>query len=167
MRSPTRSKAREDTRRKAIKSGSFRGKAAKSRTPFRGDHSRSSVANQLRDFTWNEIGVVDHVHDANCVYLDMDSNASPSIRPLYAVFRIVGVRPLWIEYRRTARGWHVIVYLRDSLLPAETIALQCCCGSDKRREALNLMRLLAIRRTPITSRFWRRRWNILFSRKLR
>jgi len=52
------------------------------------------------------------------------------------------------------------------MLPAELVAFQACCGSDQRRETLNLMRVLAIRKTPITSPFWRDRWNLLFSEKL-
>lgn len=69
---------------------------------------------------------------------------------------------------RTRRGWHVLIKLRERLLPSELVALQSCLGSDGRREALNLMRALAIRKecdgvTP----YWKKRWNILFSGKLR
>lgn len=98
--------------------------------------------------------------------IDVDSRRSPSLRETVAVCRIVGVRPVWACYRRTRRGWHLILYLRDQLLPAECIALQCCLGSDARREALNLMRVLAIRRTPITRRYWVNRWNLLYRSKL-
>lgn len=98
--------------------------------------------------------------------VDIDHKRAPRIRAIYAVCRIVGVSPLWVAYRRTRRGWHLIIYLRDRLQPAELIALQSCFGSDGRREALNLMRVLAIRRTPITNPFWLTRWNLLYERKL-
>jgi hypothetical protein len=98
--------------------------------------------------------------------VDIDRQRAPRIREIFSVCRIVGVSPLWIAYRRTNRGWHVILYLRDHLHAAECIAFQACLGSDRRREALNLMRVLAIRRTPISDPFWRTRWNLLYERKL-
>lgn len=164
-RSSTRSKTKEK-HRKVTRSGLCRGKVDAFRKTFNGQRSRSSQANQLRDFQFNEVGVIDHVSDQRMAYIDVDDRYAPSIRQFYSVCRIVGVSPVWINYRRTKKGWHIIIRLRDRLRPAETIALQACCGSDLRREALNLMRIIAIRRTPITSRFWRRRWNILFREKL-
>lgn len=103
---------------------------------------------------------------AKRLYLDFDRPLAPSLTSLFAVFRIVGVRVVWLCYRRTRRGWHVIVHLNDRLLPSEAIALQACCGSDGRREALNLMRVIGIRTAPITSRYWIERWNLLYSTKL-
>lgn len=100
------------------------------------------------------------------VYIDVDRAACPRVVDLYAIFRVIHVRPVWICFRRTRRGWHAIVRLRDRLQSAEIIALQACCGSDPRRETLNLMRVLSIRRAPIRNRFWRRRWNLLYQGKL-
>lgn len=122
--------------------------------------------NHLRDFAFHKVGVVNDVATNRTLYLDMDQPASPRLAPIFAICRIVGVRPMWIEYRRTQNGWHVVLVLRDRLERAEIVALQALCGSDKRRETLNLMRVLAIRRTPITDPFWQQRWNLLYSRKL-
>src|SRR5688572_32820619 len=116
--------------RAVSKSKSSHGKVDKFRKKCRGDRSRSSQVNQLRDFQFNEIGVIAHVADETMVYLDIDSRTSPSIRTIFAGCRIVGVRPMWVAYRRTARGWHVIIHLHDRLQPAETIALQSVLGSD-------------------------------------
>lgn len=107
------------------------------------------------------------------IYLDFDfarpDRRSPSLRPIFTVLRMVGLRPLGsaIAMERTRRGWHIIMRMRETLQPAEIVALQACLGSDRRREALNLMRALAIRKgcngvTP----HWRKRWNILFGGKL-
>jgi hypothetical protein len=97
--------------------------------------------------------------------LDYDFRRVPRVRPLWAVCRIVGVRPLTIRTDRTRRGWHVLIVLAERLCPAEIVALQAIMGSDDRREALNLMRVIAIRKRP-PAPFWRDRWNILFERKL-
>lgn len=101
-------------------------------------------------------------------YIDVDTIRAPALRPYYAVCRIVGVRPLWIAYERTRRGWHVVIQFgsRDRFTPAELVAFQACCGSDIRRESLNLMRVCAIRRGRLPA-FWRKRWNLLFVYKPR
>lgn len=97
---------------------------------------------------------------------DFDFRHGPSLRPFWAVCRIVGLRIKRIRLDRTARGWHTVLYIQESLTPSETVALQAILGSDDRREALNLMRVIAIRqRDP--GGFWRDRWNLLFSEKLR
>jgi hypothetical protein len=84
---------------------------------------------------------------------------------MLAVLRTIGLRPQWLRTDRTRRGWHVIIKLTRSLLPAETVAVQALLGSDSRRESLNLMRAISVqRRDP--GAFWRRRWNLLFTYKL-
>jgi hypothetical protein len=57
--------------------------------------------------------------------------------------------------------------LNRAFTRGELVAFQACCGSDLRREALNLMRVVGIRTTPIRSKFWRDRWNILYSEKVK
>jgi hypothetical protein len=98
--------------------------------------------------------------------LDYDRRRVPRVGPIYAVCRIAGLRPVWIETRRTRRGWHVRVYFRDALTPAELVAFQAACGSDPRREALNLMRVLAMRRRENVGEFWSARWNLLYEKKI-
>jgi hypothetical protein len=117
---------------------------------------------------------MEHFSDPRKIYLDVDFKKlkfrvrGPSLRPLWTVLRLVGLRPSSdvICYERTRRGWHVIIELPEKLKPAETVALQLALGSDPRREALNLMRVLGMRRNGVT-RFWSSRWNILYSRKLK
>ena len=111
-----------------------------------------------------------HFAKRNLAYLDFDfkrpAQESPRINPLFVVSRLVGVIPESFCYERTRRGWHIIIHLRENLAPAELVALQACLGSDRRREALNLMRVLGMKRYGVTD-FWKRRWNILYSEKLR
>jgi hypothetical protein len=61
----------------------------------------------------------------------------------------------------------VVLYFHERFQPAEIVALQSILGSDARRERLNLMRVLGMRSTPVDSKFWRARWNILYAYKLR
>lgn len=116
-------------------------------------------------------GKMQHYSEPDRLYLDFDfqrpDRRSPRLRPFWTVLRMVGLRPLQTIMERTRHGWHVIIKINRELQPAETVALQSCLGSDGRREALNLMRVLAMRKkcygvTP----FWRARWNILYSSKL-
>lgn len=97
--------------------------------------------------------------------LDFDFRRVPRLGPMWAVCRIVGLRPRSIRTDRTRRGWHVIVELNERLQAAELVALQAVLGSDNRRECLNLMRVIGMRKHPV-SPFWRRRWNLLFERKI-
>jgi len=53
------------------------------------------------------------------------------------------------------------------MLAAEQVAAQAILGSDKKREELNLMRVLAIRRNPKLDRWTRERWNLLFDYKIK
>lgn len=115
--------------------------------------------------TFAKIGKVKHATDLRCAYLDFDRIGIPLLRPIFSVCHIAGVRPLWIESRRTKRGWHLRIMFHDRFEPAELVAFQAACGSDPRREALNLMRVLCIRKHGAPA-FWRKRWNLLYSEKL-
>ena len=89
----------------------------------------------------------------------------PRLGPLWVTLRTCQLRPQHVEYRRTRKGWHVVIRVRHALEPAEQVAVQAVLGSDRRREGLNLMRVLCMRRMG-ADRFWRIRWNLLFARKL-
>lgn len=69
---------------------------------------------------------------------------------------------------KTERGVHVILFAewkdRKSLEPAEMVALQLLLGSDFKREAFNLLRAHTLGDAPA---FWRDRWNVLYSEKVR
>jgi len=102
----------------------------------------------------------------NVAYLDLDLGRKMiHLHPIWIVLRAAGLRPRAIATIRTRRGWHIKIHLTRRLAPAELVALQACCGSDRRRETLNLMRILAIARHD-PGPFWRARWNLLYSRKL-
>jgi hypothetical protein len=96
--------------------------------------------------------------DLRTSFCDYDRPRPPSLRWLYAIARVVHVRPVWVRYDRTRRGWHVLIRWSRTWAPAELVALQAVLGSDPMREGLNLMRVM---RHPRAST-----WNLLFSRKL-
>lgn len=112
-------------------------------------------------------GVLGEKANPKRAYLDFDlGRCSPRLAGIHVTLRAIRNRAAWIRYDRTKKGWHIVIALRDALQPAETVALQACCGSDIRRETLNLMRVLAIRRKG-ASPFWRKRYNILYEFKLK
>lgn len=74
---------------------------------------------------------------------------------------MLGVRIVWARYDKTRRGYHVIVRFTRRFSPVEIVAMQALCGSDSKREALNLARVM--------SRYNRngiKRWNLLYRVKL-
>ena len=85
--------------------------------------------------------------------------------PLQSLAHTLGLKVIWQRWDKTRHGWHLIVKLRQKLTLAEIICCQTLLGSDKARERMNLAREISLRLHP--SRFWERRANILFSRKLK
>jgi hypothetical protein len=146
--------AKTDTRRPAP--ADPRGKHGSGLHPYLGQDS----------WTLTRFGHVPETYDAKWVLCDYDFRRVPRVRPMFAVLRTIGLRPVLLRTDRTRRGWHVLIKLSRALQPAETVAVQALLGSDSRRESLNLMRAMSVvRRDP--GPFWRRRWNLLFSSKLR
>ena len=80
------------------------------------------------------------------------------------MLRTIGIIPRQVRYSRTRKGWHVCIAYNGSLSEAETVAVQFALGSDRKRETLNLMRILRLKNAP---KFWRDRWNLLYEEKLR
>lgn len=83
------------------------------------------------------------------VFLDYDFRRTPRLAQLFAACHIAGLKVVSIMDRRTKKGWHRVIRLRQRLSPAETVALQAILGSDRRRENLNLMRVLSLRDTVL------------------
>ena len=120
----------------------------------------------MHRLTFARFGVMKERASTRKILCDFDQPAPPPTRGIWRVLRIVGVRPRYIRYDRTRHGWHVVIGLTMSLTGAELIAIQAILGSDYKREALNLMRLISMRVHP-ASTYWIERSNILFSSKLR
>jgi hypothetical protein len=100
------------------------------------------------------------------IFIDVDEKTCPHLRSLWVTSRILGLRPIFIRFDRTRRGWHIVIRLErrkgknGGFTPLEKVALQAVFGSDVRRESLNLMRVLHGNGKD-------KRWNILYSRKLK
>lgn len=98
----------------------------------------------------------------------------PPLSRVWWVARVLGIKPKWIRYDRTKRGWHIVAEWPKTAFktrcpcgkkhhePFAVLALQTILGSDFRREALNYMRLMSLRR----DRYAMAHWNILYERKL-
>lgn len=92
-----------------------------------------------------------------------DYDGPPIRLPRLAVLvRLMALRPLWVRYERTRRGWHVVLRVRERLRLTETVSVQAILGSDPYREAFDFARA----RTAPNS-WWAARANLLFGEKLR
>lgn len=106
------------------------------------------------------------------LFLDFDTREAYREFPMRARFlaRWVGI-PLSsfrIRRRRTARGWHIVVFKQGSQLeyePLAVVAAQALLGSDWKREGFNLVRALHLNEAPAA---WQKigRWNTLYARKM-
>lgn len=76
----------------------------------------------------------------NCLLIDIDRR-NFSYRKLIDQLRTVGISPEYIRTDRTNRGWHVVIPIPNNMPPLEVICLQAILGSDRKREAMNYMRL--------------------------
>lgn len=92
--------------------------------------------------------------------LDVDRPGCPRLGRLFWILRLMRLRPVLVEYGRTARGWHVTVTARGHLTPVATVAAQAVMGSDRNREVFNLVRALI---WPAGFHRW---GNVLFDRKV-
>lgn len=97
---------------------------------------------------------------------DSASDTLPVTR-INARFRIIGLAYEYCCYTKSARGWHCDIALTEKLERAELIALQCILGDDLTRGALNLMRVIQIRKNGGVDDFWKQRHNILYQRKIK
>jgi hypothetical protein len=88
-----------------------------------------------------------------------------ALSSMFKILRSVNVRPLSFCYARSNRGWHVAIILSRKIGRLERVALQAILGSDRKRECLNLFRVLAMRGKKV-SPFWEQRWNLMFIRKV-
>ena len=63
----------------------------------------------------------------------------------------------------TAKGYHLVLEIKEPLEPLCIVLLQALCGSDLRRETFNMARVLKLSDAPT---FWQTRWNVLYEEKL-
>lgn len=105
-------------------------------------------------------GIVKRYADPAITMCDYDHGRPPTMPDIWRVAARLDIKPVWVEYDRTRRGWHLTIKWNRKFKPAETIALQSILGSDPGRETFNLLRVLSGKAER------NRRWNLLFERKL-
>jgi|ERR1700674_2346138 len=127
---------------------------------------KARLSSEKARWQWGTVAEIETLGDSKTLLLDFDMACPvPRLVPFLARLRIIGLRARWVSYRRTAHGWHVEIGINASLTPSELVAAQAVLGSDLRRETMNLRRAISLR-VHKHSRFWRKRWNIFFLRKL-
>lgn len=164
-KTPSSTRRTKAKTKKVGRSRSWNGRVdARRTTPATNQISR--VLSTLDASQLTRIGILKETTNDTLAFVDLDGRRYPRFGPIWAVCRIAHIRPTTIRCDRTRHGWHLVIRFTRRLLPAELVAFQACVGSDPRREALNLMRVIAIRTKRIRSAFWRRRWNLLYAAKL-
>jgi hypothetical protein len=104
-------------------------------------------------------GIVDAYGAPDLSLCDYDQAEPVSWLFLARIARMIGSKIESVCYRKTVRGWHVIIHWNRRFKPIELVALQAVLGSDGQREAYNLARVLS-------GKARNRRWNLLFEEKL-
>lgn len=164
-----RKNGREDG---AIKQSSGAIRATKTKTLAYGAKTRSAkssaklLSTAVQRNSQITVGQVEERYGNNYALLDFDSPRTPGLRKCWSILSMCDLRACFICDVRSRRGWHRIIKLPSKLSPSELVALQSCLGSDPRREALNLLRVLQIGKEPL-SPLSSSRWNLLFSRKIK
>lgn len=83
---------------------------------------------------------------------------------LVGLLRRAGKRLVWLrqERSRSGKGWHLTLKITPPChSPMEVIALQAVCGSDRYREANNVLRARHVQDGTV-SRYWRTRFNVFY-----
>lgn len=132
----------------------------------RGTPSASFSNQAIPKYRLKNVAEIETCGDSKTLLLDFDM-ARPIQRAskLLYCLRVIGLRARWMRYSRSAHGWHVEIGINVTLAPSEQVACQQALGSDPRREVMNLRRTISLR-VHKHSRFWRKRWNLLFKVKI-
>jgi hypothetical protein len=119
----------------------------------------------MQHYEFGAMGVMEEYSDPRKIVLDYDRKKTPRTMEYFSILRMCGLRVRSVRDDRTRKGWHRTILLHESLAPPYQVAIQMCLGSDRRRECLNLMRVMRTRLRGMSA-FEKRRWNILYRVKL-
>jgi hypothetical protein len=106
-------------------------------------------------------GVVDRYGDAYTTLHDYDGREPPTVDEIRHIAGILRVKVEALEYSASRRGSHLAITWGAKWEPWQIVVIQAILGSDPKREAYNLLRLMS---GADVAKNWR--WNFLFSRKL-
>lgn len=105
-------------------------------------------------------GVVKFYGAPDLTLCDYDKpDRPPTWYHIARVARMINASPLWMRLDRTKNGWHMVICWNRDFKAIETVALQAALGSDVKREAYNLGRVMSGK-----AKDWK--WNVLFLYKL-
>jgi hypothetical protein len=107
-------------------------------------------------------GVVARYAADGITMCDYDRRVVNPEQRVFRVARLIRRAVEWMEFRKTARGWHLTIKWAGCFSPMETVAIQTILGSDPYREAFNFARV----QFGVNVRI-RERWNLLFKEKIR
>lgn len=122
-------------------------------------------------FILGNVGVIDREifrRTSGTLLLVDDDKAAFNWRKFAGTFRIFGSS---LRFRNCSLcfsqngGLHIIIEVSEKLTIPEAIALQLIFGDDPKRAALNMKRWLGMKGKKV-DKFWLKRLNLLFSRKL-
>lgn len=105
-------------------------------------------------------GVVEYYHRPDLILTDFDNDKPVTLPRICEIMGELRLKVRAAEYKKTRRGWHVVLFLARDLQPLETVAVQAILGSDPKRETFNLARVMGGRAKDSI------RWNLLFDYKL-
>jgi hypothetical protein len=133
--------------------------------------SEASIRKELRDKkTFRTVpGIVERYAEPCVTMCDYDRRVIHPMERVWRLSRLIQAVPLWVQFRRTARGWHMVIEWDHAFSHAETVAIQAILGSDPYREAFNLARIRGIKNDPshVLLSDGLSRWNLLFKEKLK
>ena len=120
-------------------------------------------------FSVGNVGVIDRASyrkvRGSLLLLDIDSSVFPWSKLASSIRAIKALTVRNVCYARSRRGWHPIIEVAEKLTDIEIIAIQLALGDDRKRGQLNLQRYFGMKGKRIPA-YWRRRWNLIFSRKI-
>jgi hypothetical protein len=107
-------------------------------------------------------GIVEHYATDRMTLHDYDNPIKPpAIAEILYIAGILGAEVRTLEFFPSRRGTHLAITWSVQWTPTQTVAVQALLGSDPRREAHNLRRLMDGWNTTND-----RGWNILFRSKV-
>ena len=93
----------------------------------------------------------------NLIKLDFYTKENTFINRIELVLKLCDIRVNEYDLRRTKKGWHYRIYLKEYLHDMDLLCLQALMGSAYMREYFNFKRI---------RKGYPKNWNVLFNEKI-